>query len=125
MSENTSVPFYVYAYVDPQSGEATSLYAAHLIGTSKRIDGTWKPVFDAETVADDTEGKSVYELNWDRDYDDDADVDGMSDDEIWATEDEHQAISMFDEGQLDAAAVQKYFDLVSDGVAPDVETEKP
>lgn len=95
----------IYAYVDPASGEAKSLFVSTPIGLTVREGGEWRlPASQAE-VDQMTGGYDAYMLNWDKS------PETVPDDVPDDYDEEHEAVYEFDKGELNLSNIEQYFDL--------------
>jgi len=96
-----------FLYVDPNTGEAKSLFFVTQVGVTVRENGDWEAVFDQSKVDEETAGLDCYILNFEKtlpvageDYDLDAD------------ESEHEGILQFDRGELTSfESLDTHYDL--------------
>jgi hypothetical protein len=95
----------IYAYVDPSSGEAKSLFVSTPIGLTVREGGEWRlPASQAE-VDQMTGGYDAYMLNWDKN------LENTPEDVPDDYDEEHEAVYEFDKGELNLSNIEQYFDL--------------
>lgn len=113
-----NIPFEVYSYVDPATGDVTGMLASHILGVSKRENNTWEPVFNRQEVLDLTDGKIMYEINWTKTLPTDY---VAAEDEDY--DEEHPLVLKFDAGTATKEDVENYSDLVVDenGERPDLD----
>jgi hypothetical protein len=96
-----------FLYVDPETGEAKSLFFVTQIGITVRENGEWQAVFDQKKIDDETRGLDCYVLDFgkslpeiEEDYDFDTD------------ESEHEGFLQFDRGELDnLESIEKHYNL--------------
>ena len=95
----------IYAYVDPASGETKSLFVSTPIGLTVREGREWRlPASQAE-VDLMTGGYDAYLLNWDKS------PETVPDDVPDDYDDEHEAVYLFDKGELSLSNIHTWFDL--------------
>lgn len=105
MSYASDFSMAIYAYVDPNSGEAKSLFVQTQIGLTYRVDSDWQVPNNQEHVDQLTGGYDCYLLNWDKNLDE-TPTDVPDD-----YDDEHEAVYEFDRGTLNLNNIEKYFDF--------------
>jgi hypothetical protein len=105
MSYASDFAFEIYAYVDPDTGEATSLFSSSPIGLAIRENGEWVAPESQVQVDGLTDDRDCYQLNWDKN------MENIPDDVPDDYEEEHEAVYEFDKGLLNLSNIETYFDL--------------
>jgi hypothetical protein len=95
----------LFIYVEPDSGSIDAMFFVTLVGVTMRQNDDWEAVFDQKIIDNLTDGRDCYVLNWDKlsgneplDVPDDYD-------------DEHEAVYLFDKGELNKGNLNTWFDL--------------
>ena len=105
----------VFMYVDPTTGKADKMTCFTPFGMTERINADWQPSSREESGVDELSDHKIYALDWDTDFlPMDAEDDGR----------EHMAVELFDKGELDEAACQKYGQLYVDPAAADEDNQE-
>ena len=105
MSYASDFALEIFAYVEPTSGEVKSLFCVTPIGITIRENGEWEAAQSQEQIDSLTGGFDCYQLNWDKN------MDAVAEDVPDDSEDEHEAIYEFDNGDLNLSNIETYFDL--------------
>jgi len=106
--ENVPVPDMgaeLYIYVDNSSRTVDAMFFQTLIGITIRQDNEWVGVFEQKTIDELTANRDCYVLNWDKSSGNEPE--DVSDD----YDDEHEAVYLFDKGELSLENLETWFDL--------------
>jgi hypothetical protein len=99
--------FDVHAYVNPETREVEALYAYTFLGIFDRVDKDWLPVNRDETRLNEFADHMDYQIDWDKDPMDVADLDG-DDPDSWP---QGAVIDAYDNGALTLDILKKYCTL--------------
>jgi hypothetical protein len=103
----SNIPVDVYMYVNPETRVVDEMYCIHPWGLSRREEGDWAPITRDESNLDDLEDHYVYDLDWSTDY-------AAIDDDSVDDDEEHAAVTAFDNATLDEEGAKKYGILIID-----------
>lgn len=102
----------VWFYVNPENESIDSVLCYFPLGVSKRENSDWTFTSNEEAgVYGELSSHDVYQLDWDTDQkviDDSFDFDSYDDAN-------HEAIKLFDKGELDLETLKNYAELIYSG----------
>jgi len=105
MSYASDFAMEMYVYINRQTGEAVSMFVETAVGITYRVDKEWQVPDSQDFVNKMTGGYDCYVINWDKNLEEVPD--NVPDD----YDDEHEAVYLFDNGELNLSNILKYCDL--------------